>query len=202
MVSKKIEKFLSNEANNNIYIFGNISEKMSFEVVTTLVELSSDIIQNGMIDPEITVFVNTEGGDLTEMYAIYDMMEFIKNKGIAISTIGIGKVMSAGLILLGAGTKGKRKISKNTRLMLHEIQTEYSGSISELKTEIQESDLVQNQYLDSLIKATNKNKTFFENIIKNKINYYFSPQVAVEWGLADEIFDNESISKFTNKKSK
>ena len=197
----KIDKFLLNE-DKNIYIFGNISEKMSFEVVADLVELSANIVNNGMINPEITIFLNTEGGDLTEMYAIYDMIKFVQNKGIDVSIIGLGKVMSAGLTLLGAGTKGKRKVSKNTRLMFHEIRTEYSGDISELRAEIKESDFVQDQYLTCLVNDTSKNRAHYEQILKERVNHYFSPETAIEWGLADEVFDLEDMPPRTVLKSK
>lgn len=194
----KIDKFLLNE-DKNIYIFGNISEKMSFEVVADLVELSANIVNNGMINPEITIFLNTEGGDLTEMYAIYDMIKFVQNKGIDVSIIGLGKVMSAGLTLLGAGTKGKRKVSKNTRLMFHEIRTEYSGDISELRAEIKESDFVQDQYLTCLVNDTSKNRAHYEQILKERVNHYFSPETAIEWGLIDEVFDVQDMPRVVKK---
>ena len=62
--------------------------------------------------------VSTEGGSVQDMFAVYDCMRDIK-KDCDIRTFGIGKVMSAGVLLLAAGTKGSRRVGKSCRLMLH-----------------------------------------------------------------------------------
>ena len=66
---------------------------------------------------------------VAEMFALYDLMRMVR-EDCGIHTFGIGKVMSAGVLLLAAGTKGERRIGKNCRIMLHRVLTGDSGSLA------------------------------------------------------------------------
>ena len=82
------------------------------------------------------MIVSTYGGEVLEMFAIYDMMQMAKSDGIDIQTMGIGKVMSAGVAILAAGTKGKRKVSKKCPLMLHQASAGTMGSVYNMENEL------------------------------------------------------------------
>ena len=64
----------------------------------------------------IDFIVSTEGGSVTDMFAVYDCMRDVRKGLCEINTFGVGKVMSAGILLLAGGTKGKRRIGRHCRL--------------------------------------------------------------------------------------
>jgi ATP-dependent Clp protease protease subunit len=68
-------------------------------------------------DKDISIYINSPGGDLTALFAIYDTMQFIKND---IATICLGQAASAAAVLLAAGTKGKRLALPHARVLLHQ----------------------------------------------------------------------------------
>jgi ATP-dependent Clp protease protease subunit len=68
-------------------------------------------------DKDISIYINSPGGDISAMFAIYDTMQFIKND---IATICLGQAASAAAVLLAAGTKGKRLALPHSRILLHQ----------------------------------------------------------------------------------
>ena len=68
-------------------------------------------------DKDISIYINSPGGDITALFAIYDTMQFIKND---VATICLGQAASAAAVLLAAGTKGKRMALPHSRIMLHQ----------------------------------------------------------------------------------
>jgi len=68
-------------------------------------------------DKDISIYINSPGGDITALFAIYDTMQFIKND---VATICLGQAASAAAVLLAAGTKGKRLALPPSRILLHQ----------------------------------------------------------------------------------
>ena len=137
------------------------------------------------IDP-IEMLVSTEGGAVTEMFATLDVMNTIKNT-CEIHTIGLGKVMSAGILILANGTKGKRKVGKYTRLMLHSISGGDFGSIKQLENNIKEVKWYQDNYIKALTECSNMSSRQLKAIFRKKSDTYFDAEQAIKWGIADEI---------------
>ena len=73
------------------------------------------------------VYISTYGGSADDMFGLYDIMRQVKDTS-EIHTVGVGKVMSAGVLLLAAGTNGKRKIGKRCRVMIHSVIGGNQGS--------------------------------------------------------------------------
>jgi len=134
----------------------------------------------------IKMIVSTQGGSAHEMFSIYDTMTWVR-KDCEIETIGLGKVMSAGVLILASGTKGKRKIGKNCRVMIHPVAGGAVGDLQDIENDIQEIKWLQKQYIKCLADETNLTAKKIRAIIKRKINCYFSAEEAVELGIADEI---------------
>ena len=68
-------------------------------------------------DKDISIYINSPGGDITALFAIYDTIQFIKND---VATICLGQAASAAAVLLAAGTKGKRMALPHSRILLHQ----------------------------------------------------------------------------------
>ena len=121
-----------------------------------------------------------------EMFAIYDTMRMIREE-CEIQTIGLGKVMSAGVLLLAAGNKGSRKIGKNCRVMIHSVIGGQHGPVHNLENELEEVKWIQEQYIDALKEETNMTKKYIKKLLERKVNVYLTAKEAVELGIADEV---------------
>ena len=120
------------------------------------------------------------------MFALYDIMRQVEPQ-TEIHTIGMGKVMSAGVLLLAAGTKGKRKIGKNCRVMIHSVIAGNHGSFHNLLNEMEAVEHLQKMYTDCLVAETKMTKNQLKNMLERKVNVYLSAEEAVKLGIADII---------------
>jgi ATP-dependent Clp protease protease subunit len=102
-----------------------------------------------------------------------------------IHTIGIGKVMSAGTLLLAAGTKGERRIGRFCRVMIHGVISGQHGHLADIENEFDEAKMTQSMYVQALAEETNMTEKYLRNLIKKKSNIYLSAQEAVDLGIAD-----------------
>jgi ATP-dependent Clp protease protease subunit len=132
------------------------------------------------------LFISTPGGTAVDMFAIYDTMRMVK-EDCEIHTIGMGKVMSAGVVLLAAGTKGKRKIGANCRVMIHSVIGGHHGSIQNLENEMEEVRWVQDQYNKALCAETDLTPRMLKKLLAKNINVYLTAEEAVDYGIADII---------------
>jgi ATP-dependent Clp endopeptidase proteolytic subunit ClpP len=145
----------------------------------------AEVEQTAKIRP-IEMLVSTPGGNADDMFALYDIMRIVREK-CDIVTFGIGKVMSAGVLLLASGTKGKRKIGANCRVMIHSVMAGSQGSIHDIENEMQEIKFMQDAYIRALSAETNMSQKKLKSMINKKVNIYLSAEEAVELGIADII---------------
>ena len=95
--------------------------------------------------------------------------------------------MSAGVLLLAAGTKGKRQLGKNCRVMIHSVIGGNHGSLHNMMNEMEAIEQLQDMYCDALIAETKLTRPKLKNMLERKVNVYLSAEEAVELGIADEI---------------
>ena len=131
--------------------------------------------------------ISTLGGNAQEMFGLHDLMRVIR-EDCDIHTVGLGKVFSAGTLLLASGTKGKRRIGKNCRVMIHAVLGGNHGSIHNLENEMDEIRWTQDRYIEATVEETNMSKAHLKRILNRKVNAYFTAEEAVELGIADIIF--------------
>jgi len=171
---------------------GNVDEEKAGEIISGFLALADlkppkqDLKKGEMPYDPITMYISTYGGSADEMFAIFDIMEHCK-KSCHIETVGLGKVMSAGTLLLAAGTKGKRKITKNCRVMLHQVSAGTFGPLFNMTTEIDAIQSLQEQYINAMVSCTNLSKRKLKSLLNERVNVYLTAEEAVEYGLADEI---------------
>jgi len=163
-----------------------IDEKVA-EVAHAMLYLNQT---NVHLEPEerlpIEFYLSTYGGNADDMFALYDIMRQVRTE-TEIHTIGMGKVMSAGVLLLAAGTKGKRRIGKNCRVMIHSVIAGQHGALHNLINEMEAVQDLQKMYTESLVEETNMTKKQLKNLLERKVNVYLSAEEAVELGIADII---------------
>ena len=180
-------------------LYGDINEQLTKEFIATMILLSETAEVEELEDPEdleseiktvvkpFEIVISTGGGNADEMMSIYDMMRMIREK-VDIETTGIGKVMSAGTLLLAAGTKGKRRIGRNCRVMIHAVSGGSIGPMHELTNEFKEIQKIQDAYINCLADETNMTVAQIKKYLKQKTNVYLTAEEAVKLGFADEIF--------------
>ena len=174
-------------------VYGDINEERSADVIYNMYALKE--LGRRLEEPDEGVrefyepfrfIVATHGGSATDMFAVYDSMREIK-QDCDVHTVGQGKVMSAGVLLLAAGTKGQRRIGKNCRVMIHGVVSGQQGYIQDVENEFEEAKITQKMYVKSLADETDMTEKFIRKLLDRKTNVYFNAEQAVEMGIADII---------------
>ena len=133
-------------------------------------------------------YISTFGGNAADMFGIHDLMLSMR-AATPIETVGLGKVMSAGVLLLASGAEGCRFIGRNTRVMIHSLRAGHAGAMHELETEYEETKWLQDQYIQALASVTNMNKRMIKKMMERKTNVYINAEQAIEYGIADKLLD-------------
>jgi len=182
-----------------INLYGDISEQKGADVVAALLYLentSHAVSTRDPQDPEseqvvvarsIAMMVSTHGGTASDMFSILDIMDMVKERTCDIETFGIGKVMSAGVPILAAGTKGKRKVGRNCRIMLHNVMAGTGGTIFSMENELEEIKWIQERYIETLANYTKLTPSKIKKLLKTQKDVYISAEEAIKMGIADEI---------------
>ena len=174
--------------NRSIMFVGEVTEEKSAEFISALLVLAQTKEEEDERAEDIKIYINTYGGSADEMFAIYDVMNWCK-EFCDIQTIGIGKVMSAGTLILAAGTKGKRSLSSHCRVMIHSVNGGHVGELHNLQNEMEQMAGLQDSYIQALSSETKMTKRQIQSLINKKINVYLDAEQAIEKGLADEVWN-------------
>jgi ATP-dependent Clp protease protease subunit len=161
-----------------IFLGVQIDDASANDVMAQLLTLEA-------IDPdrEITMYINSPGGSMTSMMAIYDTMQFIQPE---ITTCCIGQAASAAAILLAAGTKGKRIALPNSRILIHQPATEGGyGQSSDMEIQANEILRMRSAMENILARHTGND----EEIIRRDIerDKFLTAAEAKEYGMIDEV---------------
>jgi|TARA_R110002020_G_scaffold473251_1_gene702296 ATP-dependent Clp protease protease subunit len=172
----------------SIMFVGEVTEEKAAEFISALLVLAQTKDEEDERAEDIKIYVNTYGGSADEMFAIYDVMNWCKEY-CDIQTIGLGKVMSAGTLILAAGTKGKRYLSSHCRVMIHSVNGGQVGDLHNLKNEMEQIAGLQDSYIQAMSAETNMTKRQIQTLINKKINVYLDAEEAIGKGLADEVWN-------------
>lgn len=133
-------------------------------------------------DKDINVYINSPGGSVTAGLAIYDTIQFIK---CDVATYCVGQAASMGAVLLSAGTKGKRFVLPNSRVMIHQPWGGVQGAAADIS--IQAKEILKLRDRINEILASHTGQTL-EKIQKDTDrDYFMSAQESKDYGLIDEV---------------
>jgi ATP-dependent Clp protease protease subunit len=133
-------------------------------------------------DKDIHLYINSPGGDITALFAIYDTMQFIEAD---LSTFCFGQAASAAAVLLGAGTKGKRFALPHARILLHQPFGGVEGQASDI--ELQAKEILRMRDLLNGMLAHDTGQTV-ERVSKDTDrDFIMTAEEAVAYGLIDEV---------------
>tara|TARA_Y100000814_G_scaffold261178_1_gene212266 strand:- start:862 stop:1452 length:591 start_codon:yes stop_codon:yes gene_type:complete len=152
-------------------------------------EISAKLLLLAAEDPEkdIYLYINSPGGSITAGMAIYDTMQFVPND---IVTVGIGMAASMGQLLLTAGTKGKRYITPNARVLLHQPHGGFGGTSSDIQTQAALILDMKKRLAEITAEATGK--TVEQVNADGDRDRWFNAQEALEYGFVDHIRESAS----------
>lgn len=135
-------------------------------------------------EKDISLYINSPGGSVTDGMAIYDTMQYIK---CDVSTICIGMAASMGAFLLSSGAKGKRICLPNAEVMIHQPLGQTQGQATEI--EIAANHILATKKKLNEILAANCGKTVEEVAKDTDRDNWLTAQEALEYGLVDKVID-------------
>ena len=141
-------------------------------------------------DKDINIYINSPGGDITALFAIYDTMQFIKND---IATICLGQAASAAAVLLAAGTKGKRLALPHARVLLHQpyAQVGYS-QVTDL--EIAAREIMRMRDILEEILAGHTGQPIERIHADTDRDFVMEAQEALAYGIIDGVISNRQLT--------
>jgi ATP-dependent Clp protease, protease subunit len=139
-------------------------------------------------DRDINIYINSPGGDVTGLMAIYDTCQFIRND---ISTICFGQAASAAAVLLASGTKGKRFALPHSRILIHQPYSGAGGQASDIEIQARELARIQSD-LEGIL-AIHTGQTV-EKIHKDTDrDYIMSAEEAKTYGIIDHVISSRDL---------
>ena len=169
---------------NIIFLGTPIDDTIANLICAQLIHLESE-----NPDRDINIYINSPGGDITALFAIYDTMQFIKND---IATICLGQAASAAAVLLAAGTKGKRLALPHSRVMLHQPwgQVGY-GQVTDL--EIAAKEILRMRDLLEEILAKHTGQSIEKIHADTDRDFVIEAQEALAYGIIDDVITDRQM---------
>jgi ATP-dependent Clp protease protease subunit len=167
-----------------IFINGEISTEMSHVIVAQLLFLESE-----NPDKDISLYINSPGGEVTAGMAIYDTMQFIKPD---VQTIVMGQACSMGSLLAQAGAKSKRMILPRARHMIHQPSGGARGQATDMLIQVEEILAMKRNLTQIYVAHNSAGKTFDQLSADMERDNYMSADQAVAYGLADKVISKRA----------
>jgi ATP-dependent Clp protease protease subunit len=167
-----------------IFLGTPIDDTVSNLMIAQLLHLESDDP-----DKDINVYINSPGGEITGLFAIYDTMQYIKPD---VSTICIGQAASAAAVLLAAGSQGKRFVLPHARILIHQPHGGASGQAVDI--EIQAKEIIRMRELLDNILAHHTGQAVEKVSHDTDRDFIMSALEAKEYGIVDEVISNRELA--------
>ena len=160
-----------------IFLGEEVNEHTANVVVAQLLHLANE-------DPnkDIQLYINSPGGSVYDGLAIYDTIQYIKPD---VQTIGIGLQASMGAFLLSSGTKGKRFVLPNSRVMIHQPSSGTQGKVTDQEITLREAIALKEKLAEMMAKNTGQKVTKVKADMER--DFWMSAEEAVKYGVADEV---------------
>ena len=167
-----------------VFLVGPVNEVTANLIVAQLLFLESE-----NPDKDIFFYINSPGGAVSAGLAIYDTMQFIKPD---VSTLCVGQAASMGALLLAAGSKDKRFVLRNSRVMIHQPMGGFSGQASDVEIHAREILYLRGRLNEILARHTGQS---VETIAKDTDrDNFLSAEEAVKYGLVDKVLSQRETT--------
>jgi ATP-dependent Clp protease, protease subunit len=162
-----------------VFLGTAIDDSVANLVIAQLLHLESEAA-----DRDISLYINSPGGDMTAFFAIHDTMQFIAPD---VATICVGQAASAAAVLLAAGAKGKRAALPNARVLIHQPHGGVQGQSTDLELAVTEIVEMRRRMIDILVDATGQSVDRITQDIDR--DYILRDDGAVAYGLIDHVVE-------------
>lgn len=169
---------------NIIFIGSEIDDNLANSVIAQMLYLD---VENKK--KEISLYINSPGGNITSGLAIYDTMQFIRSD---ITTICVGQAASMAAVLLAAGASGKRYSLPNARIIIHQPFGGFQGQASDIAIQAKEILRMRENINNILTKHTKQSEAKIHSDIER--DFIMTPDQAKDYGIIDEIITNRNQS--------
>jgi ATP-dependent Clp protease protease subunit len=170
-------------ANRIVFLGSAIDDNVANVVIAQLLHLESESPTH-----DISLYINSPGGDMTGLFAIHDTMQYVAPD---VATICVGQAASAAAVLLAAGAKGKRFALPNARVLIHQPHGGAQGQSVDLEIQVAEVVEMRRRMVDILVAATGQTAERISTDIDR--DYIVRGQAALDYGLVDEIIDRRQL---------
>jgi len=160
-----------------VFIGSEINDAVANSVIAQLLFLEAE-----RQEKEISVYINSPGGNITSGLGIYDTMQFISS---AISTICVGQAASMAAVLLAAGTEGKRYSLPNARIIIHQPYGGIKGQATDIEIKAKEILRMRENINNILTLHTKQLKKKIQDDVER--DFIMTPPQAIEYGIVDKI---------------
>ena len=140
-------------------------------------------------DRDISLYINSPGGDINSLFAIYDTMQYIKPD---LTTICFGQAASAAAVLLAAGTKGKRLALPHSRILIHQPYAGAEGQVSDIELASREIQRLKIQLEEVLARHTGQSAEKVHDDTDR--DFVMTADEAKDYGIIDEVIDSRSLA--------
>jgi ATP-dependent Clp protease protease subunit len=168
---------------NIIFIGTPLDDTIANLVCAQLLHLESE-----NPDRDISLYINSPGGDINALFAVYDTMQYIKPD---INTICFGQAASAAAVLLAAGTKGKRLALPHSRVLIHQPYAGAQGQVSDIELASREIQRLKVQLEEILARHTGQDVARIH--ADTDRDFVMTAAEAKEYGIIDEVIDTRSL---------
>ncbi len=173
---------------NIIFLQTPIDDTVASVICAQLIHLESE-----NPDKDINLYINSPGGDITALFAIYDTMQFIKND---VATICLGQAASAAAVLLAAGTNGKRLALPHSRILLHQPYGQVGyGQVTDL--EIAAKEILRMRDLLDMLLAKHTGQTLERVHADTDRDFVMESAEALAYGIIDNVIQSREIADQT-----
>jgi ATP-dependent Clp protease protease subunit len=178
---------------------------MLFEEVNNVsaLKVCDFIIRANMLikNPEttLTLFVNTPGGSVFDGWSIVDVMGTSR---LGIQTVGMGKIISMGVPIFVAGTKGKRILTPNSTIMAHTFSAGLYGKSHELIAARKVHDRIDQQFVQHFVRNTKMTEKQVRDILIGTTDTWLEPKECLKYGICDEIHSPWDLEEDAEKEAK
>ena len=160
------------------------------DTVANLVSAQLLHLESENPDQDVSIYVNSPGGEITGLFAIYDTMQFIRPD---VSTFCMGQAASAAAVLLAAGTRGKRFSLPHVRILLHQPYSGAGGQASDI--EIQAKEILRMRELLDRVIAHHTGQSIEKVSKDTDRNFIMSADEAKDYGIIDEVIVTRELAQ-------
>jgi ATP-dependent Clp protease protease subunit len=164
-------------------LFGEISEESSLYTIEFLLKAN-------MLLPDsyvLNLFINSPGGHVTDGFAIIDVMETSR---LPIQTVGVGLIASMALLILAAGHKGRRILTKNSAIMAHQFYSYLEGKHHELIAGQKRHVQLEQQFIKYFMAHSDMTEKQIKDILLAPSDRWLTPQECKKYGLCDVVTEH------------